>query len=146
MFLQGNTANYIDEMYMQWKHDPSSVHISWQIYFRNMEEGDMPITQAFQPPPTIMPAPSGGLPSYVPGMGMESGSGSDTMNHLKVQLLVRAYQARGHHKAKVDPLGIRSDSQHTEFSRPRELELSHYNFTDKDLDQEFTLGTLLEDE
>jgi len=54
MFLQGNTANYIDEMYMQWKRDPSSVHISWQIYFRNMEEGDMPITQAFQPPPTIV--------------------------------------------------------------------------------------------
>jgi 2-oxoglutarate dehydrogenase E1 component len=140
MFLQGNTANYIDEMYMQWKHDPSSVHISWQIYFRNMEEGDMPITQAFQPPPTIIPAPAGGLPSYVPGMGMETGTGSDTMNHLKVQLLVRAYQARGHHKAKVDPLGIRSEAEPFGYSRPRELELSHYNFTDKDLDQEFTLG------
>jgi len=109
-FLQGNTANYIDEMYMQWKNDPASVHISWQIYFRNMEEGDMPISQAFQPPPTILPPPAGGLPSYQPGVEMTVGQGSDVTNHLKVQLLVRAYQARGHHKAKIDPLGIRSQA------------------------------------
>ncbi|TID14628.1 2-oxoglutarate dehydrogenase E1 component mitochondrial precursor [Venturia nashicola] len=139
-FLQGNTANYVDEMYMQWKRDPSSVHISWQIYFRNMEGGDMPITQAFTPPPTILPPPAGGLPSYIPGTGMEAGSGSDTMNHLKVQLLVRAYQARGHHKAKIDPLGIRSEADQFGYANPRELELSHYNFSEKDLDQEFTLG------
>lgn len=125
---------------MQWKRDPSSVHISWQIYFRNMEEGDMPITQAFTPPPTILPPPAGGLPTYIPGMGMEAGSGSDTMNHLKVQLLVRAYQARGHHKAKIDPLGIRSEADLFGYANPRELELSHYNFSEKDLDQEFTLG------
>lgn len=125
---------------MQWKRDPASVHISWQIYFRNMEGGDMPITQAFTPPPTILPPPAGGLPSYIPGMGMEAGSGSDTMNHLKVQLLVRAYQARGHHKAKIDPLGIRSEADLFGYANPRELELSHYNFTEKDLDQEFTLG------
>lgn len=49
-FLQGNTANYIDEMYMSWKKDPSSVHLSWQVYFRNMEDGNMPMSQAFQPP------------------------------------------------------------------------------------------------
>ena len=28
-FLSGNTANYIDEMYMSWKEDPESVHVSW---------------------------------------------------------------------------------------------------------------------
>ncbi|KAL9075204.1 MAG: hypothetical protein Q9157_004108 [Trypethelium eluteriae] len=139
-FLQGNTANYIDEMYMQWKHDPSSVHISWQIYFRNMEDGDMPISQAFQPPPTIMPSPVGGVTQFTPGLGMAPGQGSDTMNHLKVQLLVRAYQARGHHKARIDPLGIRSEAEQFGYSRPKELELSHYRFEEKDLDQEFTLG------
>ncbi|KAF3006200.1 2-oxoglutarate dehydrogenase E1 component [Penicillium rubens] len=49
------TANYIDEMYMAWKNDASSVHISWQTYFKNMEEGKMPISQAFTPPPTLVP-------------------------------------------------------------------------------------------
>jgi 2-oxoglutarate dehydrogenase E1 component len=140
-FLQGNTANYVDEMYMQWKRDPSSVHYSWQVYFRNMESGDMPVSQAFQPPPTLVPAPHGGLgPDFKPGLGMSVGEGSDIMNHLKVQLLVRAYQARGHHKARIDPLGIRSEAVAFGYSKPRELELSHYNFTEKDLEQEFELG------
>ncbi|KAJ4371186.1 2-oxoglutarate dehydrogenase E1 component [Neocucurbitaria cava] len=140
-FLQGNTANYVDEMYMQWKRDPTSVHYSWQVYFRNMESGDMPVSQAFQPPPTIVPTPSGGIgPDFKPGMGMAAAEGSDIMNHLKVQLLVRAYQARGHHKAKIDPLGIRTEAEQFGYSKPRELELSHYNFSEKDLDQDIELG------
>ncbi|KAI9761481.1 MAG: RNA polymerase II transcription factor B subunit 1 [Chaenotheca gracillima] len=137
-FLQGNTANYVDEMYMLWKKDPSSVHVSWQVYFRNMEDGDMPISQAFTPPPTIVPTPTGGVPSFMPGMA--AGQGSDVTNHLKVQLLVRAYQARGHHKARIDPLGIRGEAEAFGYSRPKELQLDHYQFTEKDLDQQFDLG------
>jgi 2-oxoglutarate dehydrogenase E1 component len=137
-FLQGNTANYVDEMYMQWKKDPSSVHVSWQVYFRNMESGEMPVSQAFQPPPTIVPTPTGGVPSVMPGMF--PGEGADVTNHLKVQLLVRAYQARGHHKAKIDPLGIRTEAESFGYRRPKELQLDHYGFTEKDLDEEFSLG------
>ncbi|KAJ6108343.1 2-oxoglutarate dehydrogenase [Penicillium sp. IBT 18751x] len=137
-FLSGNTANYVDEMYMAWKKDPSSVHISWQTYFRNMEDGNMPISQAFTPPPTIVPTPTGGVPQDMPGAGMSAGT--DVTNHLKVQLLCRAYQARGHHKAKIDPLGIRGDAETFGYSKPKELELDHYGFTERDLDQEFALG------
>jgi 2-oxoglutarate dehydrogenase E1 component len=123
-------------MYMAWKQDPSSVHISWQVYFKNME-GSGPASQAFQAPPTIVPTPTGGIPSIVPGAHL--GSNTDVTKHLKVQLLVRAYQVRGHHKAKIDPLGIRTEG-HQPQARPRELELEHYQFTEKDLDEEYTLG------
>jgi 2-oxoglutarate dehydrogenase E1 component len=127
-------------MYMLWKQDPTSVHVSWQVYFRNMESGDMPVSQAFQPPPTLV-APQGHFGGdFKPGMGMGTNEGSDVMNHLKVQLLVRAYQARGHHKARIDPLGIRTEAEQFGYSKPRELELSHYNFTEKDLDQDIELG------
>lgn len=138
-FLQGNTANYVDEMYMAWKHDPSSVHISWQAYFKNMESGDMPTSRAFQPPPTIVPQPGGiAAPASTSAvMAMSQGQGGDVMNHLKVQLLVRAYQARGHHKAKIDPLEIRSARKP---DNPRELDLDNYNFSDKDMEEKFTLG------
>ncbi|KAH1910799.1 2-oxoglutarate dehydrogenase E1 component [Aspergillus fumigatus] len=139
-FLSGNTANYIDEMYLAWKKDPSSVHISWQTYFKNMEEGSMPIAQAFQPPPTLVPTPTGGVPQTMPGEGLGLSAGTDLTNHLKVQLLVRAYQARGHHKAKIDPLGIRGEAEAFGYNKPKELELDHYGFTERDLDQEFTLG------
>lgn len=121
-------------MYLAWRKDPSSVHISWQTYFKNMENGDMPISQAFQPPPTIVPTPVGGVPQHM------HAAGQDLTNHLKVQLLVRAYQARGHHKSKTDPLGIRGEAEAFGYNRPKELELDHYGFTEKDLDQEFTLG------
>jgi 2-oxoglutarate dehydrogenase E1 component len=139
-FLQGNTANYVDEMYMSWKKDPTSVHISWQVYFRNMESGDMPVAQAFQPPPTIMPGMTEGVPQVMPGAGLAMDQGGDVANHLKVQLLVRAYQARGHHKAKTDPLGIRGEAEAFGFHKPKELALEHYQFTEQDLDKEFSLG------
>ncbi|KAJ5756307.1 Dehydrogenase E1 component [Penicillium manginii] len=137
-FLSGSTANYIDEMYLAWKQDASSVHISWQTYFKNMEDGNMPISQAFTPPPTLVPTPTGGVPQDMPGAGMAAGA--DVTNHLKVQLLCRAYQARGHHKAKIDPLGIRGEAEAFGYSKPKELELDHYGFTERDLDQEFALG------
>lgn len=138
-FLSGNTANYIDEMYLQWKEDPKSVHVSWQIYFKNMESGDMPISQAFTPPPSLVPNSPAIVPN-VAGAGVGIGEGSDVTNHLKVQLLVRAYQARGHHKANIDPLGIRNESKGFGNIKPKELSLDFYQFTDKDLDAEFSLG------
>nr|POE47270.1 2-oxoglutarate dehydrogenase, mitochondrial [Quercus suber] len=139
-FLSGNAANYVDEMYMSWKEDPKSVHISWQAYFKNMESGDMPVSRAFTPPPTIVPQPVGGVPAPTFGAAASEGAGSDVTNHLKVQLLVRAYQARGHHKAKIDPLGIRNQAQDFTDGTPKELDLKEYNFSEADMDKEFTLG------
>ena len=55
-----------------------------------------------------------------------------------MQLLVRAYQVRGHHVAELDPLGI-LDADLADV-RPPELELSHYGFTERDLEKEITLG------
>ena len=100
----------------------------------------MPVSQAFQPPPTIVPTPAGGIPQAMPGAGLSTSEGPDVTNHLKVQLLVRAYQARGHHKAKTDPLGIRGEAEAFGYHDPKELKLDHYQFTEKDLDTEFALG------
>jgi 2-oxoglutarate dehydrogenase E1 component len=142
-FLSGSAASYIDEMYLQWKENPLSVHVSWQVYFKNMESGDMPMSQAFTPPPNLVPQATGGVPRLSHGLGMGLGDGSEVMNHLKVQLLCRAYQARGHHKANIDPLGIVRGAESTKgfgTYKPRELTLEYYGLTEKDLDSEFTLG------
>lgn len=139
-FLSGNAAGYIDEMYMAWKENPMSVHISWRTYFKNIESGDMPISRAFIPPPTLFPTPTGGVPSFLFGGDMANGQDSDVTKHLKVQLLVRAYQSRGHHKANIDPLGIRQKADGFGYINPKELALEYYNFTEKDLDSEYKLG------
>ena len=103
-----------------------------------MEDGNMPMSQAFQPPPTIVPSAEGGMASVMPTSDMSSDD--HVTNHLKAQLLVRAYQARGHHKARTDPLGIRTEAEAFGYRKPKELELDHYQFTEKNLDEEFALG------
>ncbi|THH06849.1 hypothetical protein EW145_g3798 [Phellinidium pouzarii] len=55
-----------------------------------------------------------------------------------VQLLVRAYQVRGHHVADLDPLGI-LDADLADV-KPPELELNQYGFTENDLDKQIALG------
>lgn len=133
-FLQSNNTNYVEEMFEAWKQDPSSVHVSWNAYFKNLESGAAP-TAAFQAPPTLVPTPAGGAGvGFVPGAQPHT---EDVVTHLKVQLLVRAYQVRGHQKAKIDPLGI-SFGDHGEV--PKELTLEHYGFTDADLNKSITLG------
>ena len=57
---------------------------------------------------------------------------------VQVQLLVRAYQVRGHHVAELDPLGI-LDADLADV-KPPELELSRYGFTERDLEKDISLG------
>lgn len=116
-------------MYSAWKQDPSSVHVSWQSYFRNLESG-APSSQAFQAPPTIVPSNNA---SVTPG------AGNGIADHMKVQLLVRAYQVRGHIRAKTDPLEI-SFGYDTKVPPPKELTPEFYGFTEADLDKEIALG------
>lgn len=137
-FLSTNNANYIDEMYEAWKSDPSSVHVSWNAYFKNIEAGVSP-SSAFSPPPTLIPSPIGGLPDMIMNPSQGSGTSQDVVLHLKAQLLVRLYQVRGHQKAKIDPLGISFGDDKSK-PLPKELTLEYYNFSEKDLDSKITLG------
>ncbi|KAL6884478.1 thiamine diphosphate-binding protein [Trichoderma evansii] len=139
-FLQGSAANYIDEMFLAWKRNPESVHVSWRAYFRNMEDRSQPASEAFQPPPGLISSRQ-----VSPTPGLDSEQAAEVLLHLKVQHLVRAYQSRGHYYAKTDPLGTRlnaldvSQSQ-SGSARPVELEPSYYGFTEKDMDRWINLG------
>ncbi|KAM9936252.1 hypothetical protein OXX80_004183, partial [Metschnikowia pulcherrima] len=126
--------NYVEEMYEAWRQDPSSVHVSWNAYFKNLD-GGAPASAAYSAPPTLVPVPTGGA-----GVGFNPGSqphSEDVVTHLKVQLLVRAYQVRGHQKAQIDPLGL---SFGTQGHVPKELTLQHYGFSDADMNKQITLG------
>ncbi|AGO14168.1 AaceriAER374Cp [[Ashbya] aceris (nom. inval.)] len=136
-FLSSTNAAYIDEMYAAWQRDPGSVHVSWDAYFRNMKNPSIAAGAAFVAPPTLVPTATGpGVPQDLPGV---LGEDNDVLVHLKVQLLCRAYQVRGHQKAHIDPLGIAFGDDKSR-SVPRELTLEHYNFSEKDLEREITLG------
>ncbi|CAG8460605.1 17561_t:CDS:2, partial [Cetraspora pellucida] len=124
-FLQGSATNYIEEMYEAWLKDPSSVDISWQVYFKNMK-GIKPLLNV----PLTGPVTS-------VSTSTQFAADYDISDHMKVQLLVRAYQVRGHHIAKLDPLGITNPVLS---SIPKELDPQYYGFSEKDLDRQFYLG------
>ncbi|KAJ4252480.1 hypothetical protein NW762_011081 [Fusarium torreyae] len=139
-FLQGGAASYIDEMFMSWKQDPESVHVSWRTYFRNMEDRSQPASEAIQLPPRFISSRES-----LTTPGLNSGQAAEVISHLKVQHLVRAYQSRGHYHAKTDPLGTRVNaldigSNQSGATRPLELDPSYYGFTEKDMDRDFNLG------
>lgn len=63
---------------------------------------------------------------------------NDILDTMKVQLLTRAYQIRGHQLADLDPLHI----NFTNITNAPELSIEHYGFTEADLSREFHLGML----
>uniref|UniRef100_T1H4S0 2-oxoglutarate dehydrogenase, mitochondrial n=1 Tax=Megaselia scalaris TaxID=36166 RepID=T1H4S0_MEGSC len=76
-----SSTNYVEDMYSKWLRDPTSVHISWDAYFRN---------------------------NYPNASAMAVGQPDEKIidDHLAVQAIIRSYQSRGHLAAELDPLGI----------------------------------------
>jgi len=133
-FLNGTNAAYVEEMFEAWKRDPKSVHVSWASFFKNLESGAAPGEGWVMPPtlgtsPHFMSSPS--QQTIVQQVQTLAGGDRTLEEHLKVQLLIRAYQFRGHELADLDPLKI--DVR----ERPLELQLETYGFTQADLDREF---------
>ncbi|KAL4401447.1 2-oxoglutarate dehydrogenase E1 component [Malassezia pachydermatis] len=128
-FANTTNAFYAEQMYRHWKEDPKSVHSSWDAYFSGLDNG-LPSSQAFQPAPSQLAMPGTG--------GIEQAPDHPADDYLKLQLLVRAHQVRGHMLAKIDPLGI-LDSERAK-NVPKEMDPSYYGWSEKDLDKEMQLG------
>lgn len=108
LFMSTSNAAYIDEMYESWVRDPSSVHASWNAYFKNMKNPHIPASKAFQAPPlqSVSVGTSYLEPKATISNAREDSNDPALLLHLKAQLLCRAYQVRGHLQAHIDPLGI----------------------------------------
>ena len=82
-FENGTNAYYADEMYKAWRQDPSSVHASWQAYFRGLDKG-LSSDQAFRPPPALA-LEGEDVPALVGGSHQIHVHGDqDLSDHLKV--------------------------------------------------------------
>jgi 2-oxoglutarate dehydrogenase E1 component len=132
-FVNSQTISYVDAMYTAWLKDPNSVHISWQTYFKNVQSGSK---TPFTAPPTLIPSSVIGA-SLEPVAAVDSFSSGEILDTMKVQLMVRAYQVRGHQLANLDPLGINFIGG----DEAPELTPAYYGFTEADLDRKFYLGS-----
>nr|KAF6319931.1 oxoglutarate dehydrogenase [Myotis myotis] len=138
-FLSGTSSNYVEEMYYAWLENPKSVHKSWDIFFRNTNAGAPPGTAYQSPLPLSMGALSAAARAQ-PLVGTQTNVDKLVEDHLAVQSLIRAYQVRGHHIAKLDPLGIScvnfDDAPVTVSSN-----VGFYGLDESDLDKVFQLPT-----
>lgn len=134
-FVTGAGGAYVEDLHEMWKEDPDSVHVSWKAFFENLEDGDTP-GEANALPPSLH---GGGATTIEQENNPTAVAARD---HMKLLLLVRAYQVRGHYLAHLDPLEISSANIHMEpgGAMPKFLDHKTYGFSDADLDREFYMG------
>lgn len=154
-FLNGSSSVYVEEMYKAWTKDPSSVHKSWDVFFRGASSGLQP-GEAYRSPPSLYMAPGAApaaarvtsaaltAPAAVPAaLPSAQAAPRDIDDHLSVQAIIRSYQVRGHLAAKLDPLGIVTASSNSPLSREElhtpEVVLRNYKLEEKDMDRLFKL-------
>lgn len=148
----GTSGAYVEEMYAAWQRDPSSVHASWRAYFRSLSNPSA-MNSLLSSLQTISSSnfisssaassgnvASSALPTFSAHSSASANGLASIQDHLKVQLLVRAYQVRGHLRSNLDPLGIMQPDR--DFCPAPELEPSFYGFTQGDLNGlRFHLGS-----
>lgn len=118
-------------MYTAWRHDPTSVHSSWQEYFHAIEHG-LPTQESVIHHSQSSFSPRDPLPSSseLPKLP------SQAAIQFKLERLVRAYQELGHKKAKTNPLDLPS----TRNLPPDELSPEFYGLTEADMESHISLG------
>lgn len=102
-FMNGTNSVYLEQMYDNWVRDKKSVHASWDAYFSNITNG-LSADQAFTLPPTLSQGSTVG--TQLPRSGVATGGDVQKAitESMKVFLLIKAYQRRGHELSDLDPL------------------------------------------
>jgi len=144
-YLNGTSGAYVEEMFESWKVDPTSVHKSWDVFFRNTEQGAVP-GEAYQSPPEIYGHPVKYVTEITSPTALQPAAAisldspeveSIVSDQLALAGLIRAYQTRGHNLAELDPLGILDAD--LDSRTPPELTLEFWGLGEKDMDKVFQL-------
>ena len=162
-FLYGSNAAYIEDLYAQYETDPKSVDAEWQSFFQSLKDdaGDVAKNArgaSWGRPDWPVPE-RGDLTSALDGNWAEAGkavgskvkaqaqargvelSTADieraTRDSVRALMLIRAYRARGHFHADLDPLGLAKPNNE------EELDPRTYGFGEGDLDRPIFLDKVL---
>ena len=161
-FLYGGNARYIEDLYARYEADPAAVDAEWRSFFQSLKDDARDVAESARGASWGRPdwplAESGEL-AQAPGEWAEAGraisgkvkaqaqtkgvalSAADveraTRDSIRALMLIRAYRARGHFHANLDPLGL--TPPHNE----EELDPRTYGFTEADLDRPIFLDHVL---
>ncbi len=162
-FLYGGNADYIENLYARYEADPKAVDAEWRSFFQSLKDDARDVERNASGPSWARPgwpvpernelisALDGNWTEVGKGVGVKVKSeaqarGVDlssadveraTRDSIRALMLIRAYRARGHYYANLDPLAL-------EPPKPEdELDPKTYGFTEADLDRPIFLDKVL---
>ncbi|MEW9921055.1 2-oxoglutarate dehydrogenase E1 component [Marimonas sp. MJW-29] len=164
-FMEGENAEYLEQLYARYAADPSSVDEAWHSFFRAMGDDRKAVEAEAQGPSWARrdwpPTPAGDLEGALNGIWpepVEAKAAGDkikakaaekgveitdkqvkqaVLDSIRALMLIRAYRIRGHLAADLDPLGMRDAGDHPE------LDPKAYGFTDADMDRPIFIDNVL---
>jgi 2-oxoglutarate dehydrogenase E1 component len=162
-FLYGGNADYIEDLYARYEIDPSAVDAEWQSFFQSLKDDSRDVAKNAHGPSWARPGwpvpERNDLISALDGDWAEVGKtlgnkvkaeaqarGVDitspdveraTRDSIRALMLIRAYRARGHFHANLDPLGLHVPANE------EELDPRTYGFSEADLDRQIFLDKVL---
>ena len=162
-FLYGGNADYIESLYAGYETDPKAVDAEWQAFFQSLKDDRADVLKSARGPswqrPSWPPRARGEFVSALDGdwaevekaighkvkaraqtAGVEFSAAEvqqATRDSIHALMLIRAYRARGHFYANLDPLGL--EPHHAE----EDLDPRSYGFTEADYDRKIFLDRVL---
>jgi len=162
-FLYGSNAPYIEDLYARYEADAASVDAEWQSFFQSLKDDARDVSENARGPSwrrSDWPRPERNeliaaldgdwsgigqalgtkVQAKAQGKGVELSSADverATRDSVRALMLIRAYRARGHFHANLDPLGLQPPYNE------EELDPSTYGFGEADLDRPIFLDKVL---
>src|SRR5689334_16636187 len=162
-FLYGGNAAYVEDLQARYEADPNSVDAEWQAFFQSLKDDPGAVSKTARgpswrrsnwPPPLrddLTAALDGNWREVEKTVGDKlkaraQGSGVDmsaaevqqaTRDSIRALMLIRAYRARGHFYANLDPLGLEHPKNE------EDLDPRSYGFGDADMDRRIFLDRVL---
>src|SRR6266850_3956831 len=125
---------FIEELYVNYLQDPSSVPLDWRRYFEQFLQDDgiaeTQIGPSFRPTGLFNPADPGGV--------IRADDATLAQLQNRVDMLIRNFRVRGHLIARIDPLD-------RPLAHLPELNPEFYGFTEADMERRFSSETLHSD-
>src|SRR5919109_149786 len=115
-FLYGGNADYIENLYARYEADSAALDGEWQAFFESLKDDRADVAASAR-------GPSWQRPQW-PQPARDS---------IRALMLIRAYRARGHFYAHLDPLGLEPHRNE------EDLDPRSYGFGDADMDRKIFL-------
>src|SRR5262245_4975558 len=162
-FLYGGNADYLDDLYARYEADPATVDAQWQAFFSSLKDERADVVVNARGPSWQQPdwaaLARGDLVSALDGDWGEverklgdkikaraqasavelspTHVQQSTRDSIRALMLIRAYRARGHFHANLDPLGLELPKDEAD------LDPRSYGFSDADIDRKIFLDRVL---